>query len=293
MKLSSYGVRKDGHNEIKRWGIIVKLAVSNIAWDNSELETHLELLESLGCQGVEIAPSIVWREPVDSSVEERRKFRSIVESYGLEVVGIHALLYSRPDLILFGSKENRQETLNYIKQLSKVWSDLGGRIMVFGSPRNRARNQKNLEECFSIATDFFYSLALEAAERDVIICIEPLGKDVADFITSSSDGLALVKRVDHPNFGLHLDIKSMISSGEVFEQAFSKCSDVLQHVHVGDPGLAPPGHTGFKHAIIGDSLRRSGYDKYVSIEMRRGFGPSREVITHSVRYVQKCYMSNI
>jgi D-psicose/D-tagatose/L-ribulose 3-epimerase len=271
----------------------VKLAVSNIAWDNTELEIHLELLKSLGCQGVEIAPSVVWREPINSSMEERRKFRTVVQSCGLEVVGIHALLYTRPDLTLFGSKENRQETLNYVKQLSKVCGDLGGRIMVFGSPRNRVRNQKNLEECFSIATDFFYSVALEAAERDVIICIEPLGKDLTDFITSSSDGLALVKRVDHPNFGLHLDIRAMMSSGEVFEQTFSKCSSVLQHVHVGDPGLAPPGHTGFNHAIIGDSLRRSGYDKYISIEMRRGFGPSREVITQSVKYVQKCYVSNI
>ena len=141
-----------------------------------------------------------------------------------------------------------------------------------------------------IAAEFFYSSALEAQEHDVVICIEPLGKDEADFISCSSEGLELVNKVDHPNFGLHLDVKAMISIKEDFTQAFVKCASVLQHIHVGDPGLAPPGHTGFNHAIVGDSLRKSGYDKYVSIEMRRGFGPSRDVVTQSVGYVQKCYM---
>jgi len=33
------------------------------------------------------------------------------------------------------------------------------------------------------------------------------------------------------------------------------------------------------------------YERYVSIEMRRGFGPTQEVVTRSVSYVRKCYLN--
>ena len=95
--------------------------------------------------------------------------------------------------------------------------------------------------------------------------------------------------MDHPGFGLHLDAKAMIGAQENYAAVFNAYGSQMSHFHVGDPGLAPPGHTGVDHAVIGEALAASAYNGFVSIEMKRGFGDSRDVVTKAVSYVRKKY----
>lgn len=267
----------------------MKIAVSNIAWEEGNLRFYLELLKKLGCDGIELAPSRIWPEPVSATMDEKKRLRGLISDNGLEVVGFHALLYTHPELKIFDSKETYKKTVEYVNALTRLCGDLDGRVMVFGSPRNRERGNRSPEECQSIASDFFYSLAVEAERHNVLICIEPLQQN-CDFITTSLEGLDLVNRVNHPNFRLHLDIRAIQETGEDFYETFSKCSDVLEHVHVGDTNLSPPGHDGYNHSAIGAALKKAGYNKYVSIEMRQGFGPPPKVVEESIAYVKRCYI---
>ena len=75
----------------------MKIAISNIAWEHKYLSEYLKLLKQLGCSGVEIAPSIIWTEPTNSSIEDRKIFKDQIHKEGLEIIGFHALLFSRPD----------------------------------------------------------------------------------------------------------------------------------------------------------------------------------------------------
>lgn len=269
----------------------MKLAVSNIAWEPVELSEHLRLLRDLGCDGVELAPSAIWSEPVDASVEERRRLKDLIHRHGLEVVGFHALTYSRPDLQLFAGRAGLENTMVYLKQLARLCGDVGGRILVFGSPKSRKRGNQDLGAAIALAAEGFADVAREAERHEVTICIEPLPPAETDFIRCSEEGMELVSLVGHLNFGLHLDAKAMVEANENFEQVFERYGKEIKHFHVGDSGLAPPGSTGIDHLRIGRALKRSEYDGYVSIEMRRGFGPTREVISKSVDYVRRCYLS--
>lgn len=268
----------------------MKLAVSNIAWDNAELGEHLVLLRELGCQGVELAPSCIWPEPVAATAQERAGLKSRIAGAGLEVVGFHALLYTRPELQMFQGRDGRHETVAYLVRLAELCSELGGRILVFGSPRNRARHGHNREECMAWAADAFAGVAAACQPLGVTLCIEPLGTDEADFITSSSEGGELVDRVGHPNFMLHLDAKALLTNHEDLAEVLAQWKDRVRHFHVGDPGLVPPGTTGADHRPFGRALRDANYEHYVSIEMRRGFGPSRDVIRSSVAYAKQVYL---
>ena len=49
----------------------IRLSVSNTAWQQNELEDHLELLMELGCDGVEIAPSKIWNDISNLKSEEK------------------------------------------------------------------------------------------------------------------------------------------------------------------------------------------------------------------------------
>lgn len=268
----------------------MKLAVSNIAWEHSDLPDHLALIRSLGCHGVELAPSCIWPEPVNASTIQRNEIKHLIQGLGLEITGFHALLYTRPDLQLFESRDSLCKTVDYLKQLIRLCSDMGGKILVFGSPKNRLRAGREYAECLAWAAEGFAQTAREAEQFDVTICIEPLAPDETDFIQSSEEGMKLVGLVDHPNFGLHLDAKAMIGACEDAMEVLRKYARHVRHFHAGDPGLAPPGSTGVDHAPFGKGLREFGYKGYVSIEMRRGFGPTREVVAQSVTYVRKCYL---
>ena len=269
----------------------MKLAVSNIAWDNSELDDHLRLLRDLGCHGVELAPSGIWTEPIDASPDERRRVKGLNESNGLELTGFHSLFYTRPDLQFFKDREGFWNTVKYLKGLIQLCGEMEGKVLVIGSPKNRARGERDYAECIAWATEGFFESAREAEKFGVTVCIEPLPPTETDFIRSSDEGMELVGLVGHPNFGLHLDAKAMVEGNEDYAAVLEKFGGQIKHFHVGDPGLAPPGSTGVDHLSIGRALKGSGYDGYVSIEMRRGFGPTREVISKSVDYVQRCYLS--
>lgn len=271
-------------------GGVMKLSVSNIAWNNDDLEEHLSLLHDLGCSGVELAPSCIWPEPILASTQERRNLREKIERNGLELVGFHALLFTRPDLQLFASRESRLATIEYLSRLAELCADLKGGVLILGSPGNRVLHGHCYEECLQWAADAFLSLAQDCANSGVTLCIEPLAPNETEFIMSAREGAELVERVSHPNFKLHLDAKALIGTGEDLGRILAQHGQLLRHFHVGDPGLAPPGSTGADHAPFGRALRNIGYQGYVSIEMRRGEGDSREIVRKSVAYVMKNYL---
>ena len=267
----------------------IKLSVSNIAWQPDELEDHLKLLKELGCEGVEIAPSCIWKEPAHVSNDEIESLKKLISKYNLVVPAFHALLFTRPDLYFFGEESIRLQTVLYLKKLIRLAGMLSVKVLVYGSPASRKVAEKHYDKCHEIAIDVFRELGIEAERNDVIFCIEPLGPSENDFIHTADEGYRIVRDVDSQNFGLHLDSKAMVEVGEDFGSVFRRYGAMLKHFHVSGPGLAPPGSTGLDHHSIGKALSRSLYDGFVSIEMKRGFGNTKDVIRDSVAYVRKSY----
>ena len=268
----------------------MKISVSNIAWEPKELEEHLGLLESLGCDGVEIAPSCIWDEPVDVSCQEVRKLKELIGRHNLAIPAFHALLFTRGDLYLFGEREVRNQTVEYLKKMIKLAGDLSVKALVFGSPKSRDIRKKSFDECYKIAVDTFSNLADEASAHNTCLCIEPLSQDTSNFINTAAQGNKLVQDVNKKGFGLHLDASAMAQENEDFDNVFKELGGILGHFHVNDPKLTPPGETGkMDHSRIGKALSDSRYTGFVSIEMRRGFGPSKEVVERMVSFVRDYY----
>lgn len=267
----------------------IRLSVSNIAWPQNELADHLNLLVELGCDGVEIAPSCIWKEPVQVSDDEVEGLKELISRYNLVIPAFHALLFTRPDLYIFGKESIRQQTVLYLKKLIRLAGMLSVKVLVYGSPASRRVAEKSYDGCYEIALDVFKELGDEAEHHNVIFCIEPLGPSESDFIQTADEGYQIVRDVDSLHFGLHLDVKAMIDAEEDFDAVFERYGAMLKHFHVSDPGLAPPGSTGLDHRLIGKALADSLYDGFVSIEMKREFGDTKEIIRDAVAYVRNSY----
>jgi D-psicose/D-tagatose/L-ribulose 3-epimerase len=270
----------------------VRLGFSNVAWYPGRTDEFLDLVGSLGVEGVELATSMVWDEPVESTPEQRRALRESVEARGMGVTGLQALLYTHQEIQVFRSGEDRAAALEYLTHLMDLCADLGGEVLVFGSPRNRRIGALDPTEARAIAAEFFGELGRRACERGVFFCIEPLGREETDFVNTVADAEALIADAGAPaGLGLHIDAKALIEEHEYDAPYLTESFSRAKHVHVNDPGLTGPGTTGFDHGLIRARMEGSGYDRFVSVEMRRTREDPEGAIRRAVDYVRRVYLS--
>jgi len=269
----------------------MKLSVSNIAWKDCDFFYYAKLIKDNGCDGVEIAPSCIWEEPINISKNDIFEFNSKIKKIGLEIVGFHSLLFTRPDLQLFKNKKNRAQTIKYIFKLIDICSYLEGKQLVFGSPKNRSLHGNDYEKCKSQAADDFYEISEYSKKKNIYFCIEPLGPEDTDFISSLEEGGKFVTKVNHSNFKLHLDTKAIFSTKENPEEITKKYKNIIQHVHVGDLKLTEPGKINKNHDKVGLALKNINYSKYVSIEMKKNNNEVKDSILRSINYVKKNYLN--
>lgn len=268
----------------------MKLAVSNIAWYNNDIDDFIALISSLGCEGIELAASMIWDEPINTTHDERLELRCKIEDAGLQLTGLQALLYTHQELALFKEEQFRREMLEYLTGMMDLCCDLGGEVLVFGSPRNRNIDKMPLEKAHSIAFEFFQELGKRAWDRGLFFCIEPLGKVETDFINSVYEAEKfIVESESSKGLGLHIDTKGLIDEDEVNAPYLSESFSRAKHVHLNDPGLTAPGSTGYDHRLISKRINESDYSRFLSIEMRRVDGDVEGSIRKAVEYVKQVY----
>lgn len=246
----------------------MKLAISNIAWPHEADGCVARLLHELGVGGVEIAPTMVWKEPLRVPAGELAAYRHFWESHGQRIVALQALLFGRPDLTLFDTEAARQRTFEHLCGMIGMAAALGASVLVFGSPTNRSVGSLAPAAAFDIARSFFGALAAEAARHNTVFCIEPNPSEYrCDFLNTSGEALRLIRAVDTPGLGLHLDAGALTLSREPLS-AISAAAPWVSHFHISEPHLAPVGAAGADHCGIGDALAEAGYTGWLSIEMR-------------------------
>jgi D-psicose/D-tagatose/L-ribulose 3-epimerase len=247
----------------------VRLVVSNIAWKPADDEAVAPVLRECGADAVELAPTAYWPDPLMASAGDRAALRGAWEGRGLPVVALQSLLFGYPQLNLF-DPATRDATRERLAGMLEVAADLGARVLVFGSPRNRARGGLGDEEALAIAVPFFRALGERAAALGVCLCIEPNPPVYGcDFVTTPEQGRDLVTRVGSPGFGFHLDAAGTLLAGEDPIAEAGRSAATLRHFHASAPQLGPVGPgAGVDYAGAVGALLRGGYRGDVSIEMR-------------------------
>jgi D-psicose/D-tagatose/L-ribulose 3-epimerase len=271
----------------------MKLAVSNIAWTPAEEPEVAAVLQKLGVRFIEIAPTKKWDDPTtqanDDEIEAYKKFW---RSYDIEVVAFQSMLFNRPDLKLFKDEALRVETQQYLDSFIRLAGKFGAGAMVFGSPKNRQRGELGVADAQSVAIPFFRALGETAQQHNTVFCIEPNAPQYAcDFVTNAQQGIDIVSAVNHPGFGLHLDIACMTLAGDNIEKSISDAAPYLKHFHISSPMLQDVGpDTDVPHEAAAKALKSINYQGFVSIEMRPAeAGTNVARVEQAVTFAQATY----
>lgn len=250
----------------------MELTVSNIAWTNGEEEQVAEKLQEMGVKRVEIAPTKTWGDPTKVSAEEAMQYVEWWKGYGITVSAFQSMLFARPDLKLFEDDEMREELISYMESFLELAGTMNAKKLVFGSPKNRQRGDMKLEKADEIARELFAQLGSIAAANNVVLCLEPNAPQYnCDFITTATEGAALVRGVRSEGFKLHLDTACMALAGDDIGNSIRENADILEHFHISAPMLEQvEDRPDVDYKSAARALHEVGYDKLISIEMRPG-----------------------
>ena len=247
----------------------MKYGISNIALPQYDHRAELFKLREMGFEGLEVAPSRVWNDTLHVSFSDVQYYRRLVEKAGLTIIGLHSLFFDQPELGLFRGQEVTKKTLNFLVSLSKICSDLGGKILVFGSPEARKKDDLTLEKADKESISFFTDLAIAIESHETCFCIEPLRPDESDYIHTVMHALKLTQIVNRKTLKSQIDAKAISKANEANTSVFQNVRPTLVHFHANDPGLGVLGETGeVNHQLLGRLLNKIGYQGYVSIEQR-------------------------
>jgi sugar phosphate isomerase/epimerase len=268
----------------------MRYAICNETFEGWDHDRVCRFVAGLGYSGLEIAPFTLAARAWSVSPDRRREVRRQAEDAGLAIVGLHWLL-ARTDGFHLTSPEPevRRRTADYLVALAELCRDLGGELMVFGSPAQRQLLPGvTPDQATEFAADTFSRALPAVAARGVKICWEPLAPTETDFGNTCAHGVELIDKVGHPALALHLDVKAMSSEKSPVPDLIRRFAGRAAHFHANDPNRRGPGFGATDFVPILRALQDAKYQGWVSVEVF-DYSPDPETIAReSIRYLKEC-----
>lgn len=267
----------------------MRFAICNEQFEGWDFDRVCRYVKSVGYEGLELAPFTLAPTITELPTDRRAELRQQAADAGVEIVGLHWLLAGTEGLhVTSPDQEVRTRTAAYLVALAEATRDLGGTLMVFGSPKQRSLlDDVSWEQAFDHAAEVFRAAMPGVAAQGVRICMEPLDPGDTNFINTCAEGMRLVEAVAHPGFVLHLDVKAMSSESTPVPALIERYASRTGHFHANDPNRRGPGFGSVDFVPIFAALRRAGYDGWVSVEVF-DYSPDPETIaTRSLSYMRE------
>jgi D-psicose/D-tagatose/L-ribulose 3-epimerase len=268
----------------------MQFAICNEIFPDLTLTDQFDVIASSGYEAVELAP-LTLPKPVEAlTPADRRAVRASAEARGLTISGLHWLLARVPGVHVASPDDSiRARTVHYLTALSRLCHDLGGRVLVFGSPAQRSTPLgMDPARAHDLAVGTFRAWATRTSDLDVTICLESLPAEETDFMTTVADAVAVAAEVDRDNVRIVLDVKSMSAEGRPIDGLIRSARNYVAYIQANDANRGGPGfgHTDF--VPIFSALRDIGYDGFVSVEAFDVSPGAERVARESNAYLRQC-----
>jgi sugar phosphate isomerase/epimerase len=249
---------------------MIRLGICNELFEDWEFGQVCRTVKALGYDGLEIAPFTLAPLITEITLGRLHELRSMAEDVGLAVIGLHWLLAKTEGFYLTTPDAKvRRRTGDYFISLAEATHNLGGELMVLGSPKQRSLLPGvTYDQALDYSTEVFARIMPKIGALGVDLCLEPLAPSETDFLNTCAQANELIARVDHPNFKLHMDVKAQSSEPEgTVPELIARYAGAAGHFHAQDVNLRGPGMGDVDFGPILKALVDSGYDRWVSVEV--------------------------
>ncbi len=269
----------------------MKFSICNEIFQGWKIDDVFAYAAKLGYSGVEIAPFTLANSVTEISAEERQRIRKEAARAGIEVSGIHWVLVKPEGLYMnHPDAKIRERTATYFCALVDFCADVGGKVMVVGSPKQRnIMPGVSPSQAADWAAETFRPAVRQAEQRGVTICFEPLAPVETNFINTAAEALKFGQRVPSPNFKIILDVKAMCSETTPIPEIIRESWPDFAHFHANDKNFKGPGFGDVDFNPIAAALKQVGYNGYVSVEVFKFEEGPEAIASRSLEYMRQVF----
>jgi sugar phosphate isomerase/epimerase len=236
----------------------VKIAVSNIAWNYSDTDDILKILNRYHIKNLEVAltKTASWKEldkHVETMLAKQCKYvscQSILFDTGINI-------YEAPEAFV-----------EHYRLVSSVCKKIGVKTVVFGSPKQR----HTLGKPTSFIIPYFKQIAQISRDNNLLFCIEPNATEYGcTWLTDISKVIEFLKELNEDTVRLNFDTGNFIMEKDKLEALIIN-RFYIGNVQVSNRFLKPFSEIDtndfdtFKDLIT--IMLMSGYNGTISLEMR-------------------------
>jgi sugar phosphate isomerase/epimerase len=267
----------------------MRYAICNETFVDWPLAKACDVAVECGYTGIELAPFTLAALATDISAAQRGEIRRTVARSGLECVGLHWLLAKTEGLhVAHPDADVRFRTTEYLGELARLCQDCGGRVLVFGSPKQRSLLPGvTPEQAIDHIHEVFTRLVPVLETTDTVVALEPLAPTETDVLITAAETCRLIERIGSPHVRLHLDVKAMCGETTPIPEIILASARHLEHFHANDLNLQGPGFGTVDFAPIFKALDEIRYAGWVSVEVfDYAPGPER-IARESIDYMRR------
>ena len=162
----------------------------------------------------------------------------------------------------------RQAAVTRLKWVVDMLHSFGGETLCgpYHSPLGVFSGQGPTDDEKKHAADTLRIVAEYASQAKVKLAIEYLNRFECYFLTTAADTAALVKSVNHPNFGCMYDTFHAHIEEKDPAQAVATVAPYMRHVHISENDRGTPGSGQVNWKASFSAIKKTGYDGWLVIE---------------------------
>jgi sugar phosphate isomerase/epimerase len=271
----------------------MKFAICNEVFSGLHMAEAFSLIREFGYAGVEIAPFTLQPTLAPFDIRQVNAERIVLvrqqaDDAGIEIVGLHWILATTDGLHLTSPDPTvRRRTADYLRALVELCANLGGRVMVLGSPLQRnLPSGVSHEDGEAYAEEVLHGVVAACAHYGVLLALEPLNQNECNFMTTAESAIHLAKHVSPRHCRVNLDVKAMCGESKPIPDIIRESREWLVHFHANDPNLLGPGMGDVDFKPIFAALKEVGYEGWVSVEPFKYEPTPEEVARRSIEYMR-------
>jgi sugar phosphate isomerase/epimerase len=272
----------------------MQFGICNEIFKDWKIEDSMAFAKKAGYDAIEIAPFTLAKYVTDIPAAERKRIRDVAARTGIAISGIHWVLVQAEGMYLtHPDGAVREKTAKYFCDLVDFCADLGGKIIVVGSPKQRnIMDGVSPQQAWDWATAVFRDPVMRAEQRAITICFEPLAPAETNFINTAAEAIRFVQQLNTPHFKIILDVKAMCSEAKPVPQIIRESWPHFAYFHANDKNLKGPGFGDVDFKPIAAALKEVGYPGFVSVEVFN-FDEGPEVIAmKSLEYLKRTFSAS-
>ncbi len=161
---------------------------------------------------------------------------------------------------------------DFLRKAADRTAEMGARYFVFGNGKARSLPAEGDIAGAAAKFDQFFNMLLDiAAEYNITVLIEPLGKKLSNIVNNLPEAVAFIEKFGRPNLKTFIDYRYMVELARPLEE-IEQYERYIKHVHIDNPLTTFPTRQvprlddGFDYKPFLETLKKIAYKEIISIE---------------------------